>query len=145
VRPYRPAEDALRLAADAAESLNSVSGILVPMSASLAVSAVEAAYPDQSWPSRKVQRATEEAAQADILRELLAPVAVCRLTLDCLTTTATTLAHSIYTNRCFEQLPILADALEDAGCTNTDILTHCRGRGPHVPGCWVIDLILGKE
>jgi hypothetical protein len=42
-------------------------------------------------------------------------------------------------------LPILADALEDAGCTDTDILDHCRGEGPHVRGCWVMDLILGKE
>lgn len=62
------------------------------------------------------------------------------------------LAQSIYDER---QLPsghldqarlaILADALEDAGCTTQDILSHCRGPGPHVRGCWVIDLLLGKE
>ncbi len=38
----------------------------------------------------------------------------------------------------------LADALQDAGCENADILTHCRGPGPHVRGCWVVDLVLGK-
>jgi hypothetical protein len=45
----------------------------------------------------------------------------------------------------FECLPVLADALEDAGCTEAAILEHCRGPGPHVRGCWVVDLILGKQ
>src|SRR5262249_20594224 len=48
------------------------------------------------------------------------------------------LARGIYVGRAFDRLPILADALEDAGCTNADILDHCRGPGPHVRGCWVI-------
>jgi hypothetical protein len=43
------------------------------------------------------------------------------------------------------RLPILADALEEAGCTDEAILAHCRGPGPHVRGCWVVDLILGKK
>src|SRR5207249_11021384 len=55
------------------------------------------------------------------------------------------LAESIYDDRASDCLPILADALEDAGCDNADILAHCRGPGPHVRGCWVIDLLLGKE
>jgi hypothetical protein len=55
------------------------------------------------------------------------------------------LAQDIYDERAFDRLPILADALEDAGCDNADILTHCRGPGPHVRGCWVVDLLLGKE
>lgn len=42
------------------------------------------------------------------------------------------------------RLAILADALEDAGCQSADILGHCRSPGPHVRGCWVIDLLLGK-
>ncbi len=42
-------------------------------------------------------------------------------------------------------MPVLADALEDAGCADADILAHCRGHGPHVRGCWVVDLVLGKE
>jgi hypothetical protein len=54
------------------------------------------------------------------------------------------LAQGIYADRDFDHLPILADALEDAGCDNADILAHCRGPGPHVRGCWVVDLILGK-
>ncbi len=54
------------------------------------------------------------------------------------------LAISIYTDRAFDRLPILADALEDAGCDNADILAHCRQPGEHVRGCWVVDLLLGK-
>jgi hypothetical protein len=55
------------------------------------------------------------------------------------------LAQTIYDDRRFDLLPILADALEEAGCDHADILTHCRGPGPHVRGCWVVDLLLGKE
>lgn len=56
-----------------------------------------------------------------------------------------TLAQAIYDERAFDRLPVLAGALEEAGCTNTDILSHCRGHGSHVRGCWPVDLILGKS
>ncbi len=55
------------------------------------------------------------------------------------------LAQTIYDARAFDRLPLLADALEDAGCTDADILGHCRGGGEHVRGCWVIDALLGKS
>ena len=58
---------------------------------------------------------------------------------------AVAIAQRIYDERRFQDLPILADALEEAGCTSGDILEHCRGPGPHVRGCWVVDLVLGKE
>ena len=61
------------------------------------------------------------------------------------TTTVASLAQAIYDERAFDRMPILADALEDAGCNNGDILRHCREPGEHVRGCWVVDLILGKE
>jgi hypothetical protein len=54
------------------------------------------------------------------------------------------LATGIYEERAFERLPVLADALDDAGCANPDALAHCRGDGPHARGCWVVDLLLGK-
>ena len=53
-------------------------------------------------------------------------------------------AH-FYDDRAFHDMPILADALEDAGCTNADLLDHCRGPGPHVRGCWAVDLLVGKS
>jgi hypothetical protein len=55
------------------------------------------------------------------------------------------IAQAIYEERAFDRMPILADALEDAGCTEQAILAHCRGDGPHVRGCWVVDLLLGKQ
>jgi hypothetical protein len=58
--------------------------------------------------------------------------------------TVPAIARHIYDDRAFHDLPILADALEDAGCTDPDILAHCRADGEHVRGCWVVDLILGK-
>jgi hypothetical protein len=61
------------------------------------------------------------------------------------TDTALALARQIYESRDFGAMPILADALQDAGCDDTGILDHCRGSGPHVRGCWVVDLVLGKE
>jgi hypothetical protein len=55
------------------------------------------------------------------------------------------IAQSIYDERAFDRMPILADALTDAGCDHADLLNHCRDEGPHVKGCWVVDLLLGKE
>jgi hypothetical protein len=55
------------------------------------------------------------------------------------------IAQAIYDEHAFDGMPILADALEDAGCDNADILRHCREPGVHVRGCWVIDLLLAKE
>jgi hypothetical protein len=54
------------------------------------------------------------------------------------------LAQAIYAARAFDRLPILADALEDAGCHDVGILAHCRKPGEHVRGCWCVDLLLGK-
>ena len=55
------------------------------------------------------------------------------------------LAASIHAERRFGDLPVLADALEEAGCTDQDILRHCRGGGEHALGCWVLNLLLGKS
>jgi hypothetical protein len=62
------------------------------------------------------------------------------------TDTAVTLARQMYESREFGAMPILADALQDAGCDSDDILSHCRDTSQtHVRGCWVVDLVLGKE
>ena len=54
------------------------------------------------------------------------------------------LASGIYRERAFDRLPILADALQDAGCDNEAVVCHCRSNELHVQGCWVLDLLLGK-
>ena len=54
------------------------------------------------------------------------------------------LARAIYADRSFGRLPLLADALMDAGCGDEQVLEHCRSEGPHVRGCWVVDLVLGQ-
>ena len=58
--------------------------------------------------------------------------------------TAKGLADGIQADQAFERLPILADALEDAGCGDADLLAHLREPGRHVRGCWALDLVLGK-
>ena len=55
------------------------------------------------------------------------------------------LAQVIYDEDRFGDLPILADALEEAGCTHAELLAHCRGRQAHYRGCWVVDLVLGLQ
>ena len=60
------------------------------------------------------------------------------------TPTAVALGRQMYEGRDFSAMPILADALQDAGCENPDVLDHCRGPGPHARGCWVVDLVLGQ-
>jgi hypothetical protein len=54
-------------------------------------------------------------------------------------------AEGIYEERRLQDVPILADALEEAGCDHADLLAHCRQPGEHVRGCWVLDLLLGKD
>ena len=61
-----------------------------------------------------------------------------------LTPTVAAIAAGTYQDRAFDRLPVLADALEDAGCDQSELLAHCRSGGPHVLGCWVVDLLLGK-
>ena len=55
------------------------------------------------------------------------------------------LASAIYDGRRYEDMPVLADALEDAGCREDELLDHLREAGPHALGCWALDLLLGKE
>jgi hypothetical protein len=86
--------------------------------------------------------------QAGFLRDLWGPELFrSNLPIDpsCLNRTVTQLADAIYQERAFARLPILADALEDAGCRQHEILSHCRQSGNHVRGCWVLDSIAGNE
>ena len=62
-----------------------------------------------------------------------------------LTSDVLALAHGIYAEKALDRCPILADALQDAGCANEDLLNHLRHGADHVRGCWALDLILGKQ
>ncbi|OWK37985.1 flagellar hook-basal body complex protein FliE [Fimbriiglobus ruber] len=92
------------------------------------------------------QRPGEPAAQADLFREIFGnPFRPVTPDPAWLTSTVTALSRQMYVDRAFDRMPILADALQDAGCDNDDVLSHCRGAGPHVRGCWVLDWVLREE
>jgi hypothetical protein len=102
-----------------------------------------AANPAATW---EQVRQRESAAQTDRLRDIFGnPFRPVSLDPRCRTPEGVTLARRIYDERAFGDLPILADTLQDAGYRDDEILAHCRGPGPHVRGCWVVDLLLGKE
>jgi len=89
---------------------------------------------------------SEMAAQSQLLRDIFGnPFRPVTVDPEWLTSTVVALARGIYDERAFDRLPILADALQDAGCETADVLDHCRGPGPHARGCWVVDLLLGKQ
>src|SRR5262249_13403149 len=95
-------------------------------------------------------RAAERRHQADLLREVVSNpfrmVGIGRAGwLGWRGGTLVELARSIYGERRFDSIAVLACALEEAGCKNADILTHCRQPGVHVRGCWPVDLLLAKE
>jgi hypothetical protein len=94
--------------------------------------------------------AREKQAQAAIIRELFSnpfrpsrPLSPAVLAWS--DGTVRRMVEGIYEERAFDRLPILADALLDAGCDDEELIAHCRGEGPHVRGCWAVDLILRKE
>jgi hypothetical protein len=91
----------------------------------------------------------EEIVQCRLLREVVGPlpfhpvrIEPAWLALD--DQSVWRLARAIYEERAFADLPILADALEEAGCTDARLLDHCREPGEHIPGCWAVDLVLGR-
>jgi hypothetical protein len=129
--------------------------------------ATQAARLAQEWAWRELFRHREEtgdpasertnteegAAQAHLLRDIFGnPFRPATISPAWLTPTVKNLATAAYENRTLSagtlehaRLAVLADALEDAGCTNSDILYHLRCPGPHVRGCWALDLLLGKS
>jgi hypothetical protein len=103
-----------------------------------------AAASDTLEPSNaKEALAREEVFQAALVRDMFAnPFRPVDAERGWLTANVVDLARTIYEERAFERLPIVADALMDAGCTNEVILEHCRSQRPHARGCWVVDLLL---
>jgi hypothetical protein len=100
----------------------------------------------QIVPRLRIKFGGEAAAHCLMLRDIFGnPFYSLSIGFHLLTPKVVSLAQTIYDDRAFERLPVLADALEDAGCDNTDILNHCRSKGPHVRGCFVLELLLGNE
>jgi hypothetical protein len=99
-----------------------------------------------AWTAEGVANVKELAANCDLMRDIFGnPFRLVIADSAWRTSTVLALAQGAYEERDFDRMPILADALQDAGCDNEDILNHCRQPGEHVRGCWVVDLILGKS
>jgi hypothetical protein len=95
------------------------------------------------WP--RDRRRAEYQWQCRVARDIFGnPFRPVPFASDWRTDTTLTLARQMYDARDFSAMPILADGLQDAGCDSADILDHCRGLGPHVRGCWCVDLVLGR-
>jgi hypothetical protein len=92
-------------------------------------------------------RNRERTAQAGLVRELFSfrLVSIAPPVLVWQDGELSRIARDIYQERRFADLPILADALEDAGCANSDLIDHLRSPGPHVRGCFALDLVLCRE
>jgi hypothetical protein len=89
--------------------------------------------------------ATAHERLTNLLREVLgSPVHAAAFSPTWRTDTVVSLARQIYESHDFAAMPILADALQDAGCANKAILDHCLGPGTHFRGCWVVDLVFAK-
>jgi len=101
----------------------------------------------RSWGRHGEEGKAASAIQPQFLRDLFGPHPFRRVTAhsDWLTSTVVALAKGIYEDRAFGAMPILGDALQDAGCDDADVLNHCRHGGGHVRGCWVLDILPGKS
>jgi hypothetical protein len=92
------------------------------------------------------REALETAAQIELLRDIFGnPFNPIAFSPDWRTDTAVALARQMYESREFSAMPILAGALQDAGCGDEHLLAHCRVPGPHARGCWVVDRVLARE
>lgn len=100
------------------------------------------AISDPNW---EAAEANEQTRNAVLCRDVLGnPFRPSNIDPAWQTPSALSLAQTIYNQHSFGRLPELADALEKTGCCDADILEHLRGPGPHVKGCWALDLVLGK-
>jgi hypothetical protein len=102
----------------------------------------------ESYPAWLAARDTEKQRQSPLVRDTFGnpfrPVTLDPAWLRWKDGAIAKIAQSVYDDRRFSDLPILADALEDAGGTDRAVLEHCRAGGEHVRGCWVVDWLLGK-
>jgi hypothetical protein len=115
---------------------------------SVAAGAARAVYraSSESEAAEEAADPAETAAQRDLVRDVFGrPLRLTAADPSWLTPTVTRLAHAIYDARAFDEMPILGDALEDAGCSDADVLSHLRAPKPHVRGCWVLHLLTARH
>ncbi|WP_439620667.1 hypothetical protein [Gemmata sp.] len=119
----------------------------LPLSSSQCASYQAAAAGRRFWSAAyQAAVAAEQAEQVVLLRDIVGnPFRPVAFAPEWRTPTALALARQMYESRDFGAMPILADALQDAGCDSDAVLAHCRAAAPHARGCWVADLVLGKE
>jgi hypothetical protein len=160
--PSRAAVEAAERFADGLASRAELRRLGRPRKVGLYLAAYDAASPDATAAAREGSASAAELAsliyprrerperrvQARLLRDIFGnpfrPAAVDPAWLAWGGGTPRKLAGAIYDKRRFKDLPNLADALEEAGCTDAAILGHLRGPGPHVRGCFALDLVLAK-
>jgi len=114
-------------------------GTTLALDARVAATAARIVAEGQDWHA-------ERSWQAGLMRELFAsPCRSVNMQPAWQTINVVGLSQAIYSERAFDRLPILGDALEDAGCTDAAMLDHCRQLGEHVRGCWLLDLVSGRS
>ncbi len=97
-------------------------------------------------PAREQAMAAERRAQVALIRDIIRPPFLRRPFAPAWRTeTAKALAAGIDADAAFDRLPVLADALEDAGCDEAELLAHLRSPGPHARGCWALETVLGRR
>jgi hypothetical protein len=118
-----------------------------PLDSTMARSSSLCAFGANSRPDWDVGYDSEEGEHVILARDIFGnPFRPVTFDPDWRTSTAVALAKQMYDSRDFGAMPILADALQDAGCDNDDVLKHCHdAKQVHVRGCWVVDLVLGKS
>jgi hypothetical protein len=146
------------VAGDVPEVTSAAQGAACAVGCNAEAAAYAAAAADHAAEvAERTARATESAAQANLLRDIvgdpfrpLPPIEPSLLTWN--SNLVRTLAQAAYDNRLLPsgeldpaRLAVLADALTDAGCTETELLEHLRGEGPHLRGCYGVDLLLGRK
>jgi hypothetical protein len=136
---YVDPASSLQLADEVAAGVGAVAAQSIPLGPPATWSdARTAAYRN----AERGERAIQVTLLRDIFNNPFRPIGVNPA---CVTQAVLELTRTIYHDRAFDRLRILAHALEEAGCDNADILSHCRGPGEHVRGCWVVDLLTGRE
>jgi hypothetical protein len=117
------------------------------LSAVVAAATGAAPWCEEVHATRLAARDAEVACQAALLRDIFGPLPFRQVMFEppWQTPAVMALATNIYEERRWEDMPVLGDALQEAGCDDAEVLSHCRGDGLHTRGCWVVDLLLGKS